>query len=159
ALDRIHDAGELGENAVTSSVNDASAELANHREHDGLMLLKVAHGARFIRAHQSAVTSDICGQDRCESTRLALRHCGSRDHPRLQSNGYHPPQRSWNRPPVWDQWRDAGSVSTQSYGISAVAVRLPTRPPSITAPSLAHPRRQTAPIAADRPRHRIWPHR
>jgi AraC family transcriptional regulator, regulatory protein of adaptative response / methylated-DNA-[protein]-cysteine methyltransferase len=61
ALDRVHHAGEFGENAVAGSVDDAPAELAYHREHDRLMPLEIMHRACLVRAHQRTVAGDICG--------------------------------------------------------------------------------------------------
>jgi hypothetical protein len=62
----VHHAGEFGKNAVASGVDNAPAELANHRKHGCLMPLEVTHCARFISAHQSTVTSDVCSQDGCK---------------------------------------------------------------------------------------------
>jgi hypothetical protein len=74
AFDCIHDAGELGKNTVAGGVYDTPAEFADHRQHDRLMLLEIAHRARLVRAHQRAITGDICGQDGSEPARLAFTH-------------------------------------------------------------------------------------
>ena len=59
AFDRVHHAGEFGENAVAGGVDDAPGELAHHREHDCLMPLEIAHRARLVRAHQRAIAGDV----------------------------------------------------------------------------------------------------
>src|SRR5271166_549708 len=41
------------------------------------MPLEVTHGARLVRAHQRAITGDICGQDGSEPARLAFTHGSS----------------------------------------------------------------------------------
>ena len=63
ALDRVHDAGELGEDAVAGRVDDAAAVLGDHRQHDRLMRLEVADGTRLVSAHQRAVAGDVGGED------------------------------------------------------------------------------------------------
>ena len=70
AFDCVQHTGELGQHAVSSGINDTSAQLAYHRQHNRLMALKVAHRARFVRAHQGAIAGDICGQDGCKPARL-----------------------------------------------------------------------------------------
>jgi hypothetical protein len=49
--DGVHYTRELGENAITSGVDNASAKLAKHRKHNCLMVFEVAHRARLIRTH------------------------------------------------------------------------------------------------------------
>jgi len=44
----VHDTSELGENAVAGRVDDAPAELTDHRQHGRLMPLEIAYRARFI---------------------------------------------------------------------------------------------------------------
>ena len=63
ALDRIHDAGELGEDAVAGRVDDAAAVLADHRQDDRLVRLEVADGRVFVSAHERAVAGDVGGED------------------------------------------------------------------------------------------------
>ena len=72
AFDRVHDARELGENAVAGGVDDASGELADHRQHDGLVALEVAHRARLVGAHQRAIAGDVSRQDGAEPPFHAL---------------------------------------------------------------------------------------
>ena len=48
AFDRVQHTRELGQQAVPGGINDTSAKLANHRQHDRLMALEVAHRARFV---------------------------------------------------------------------------------------------------------------
>src|ERR1700738_4891026 len=50
------------------------AELAENREHDGLVPLEITDRARLVRAHQRAITGDICCQDGSEPARLAFTH-------------------------------------------------------------------------------------
>ena len=59
AFDRVHYARKLGEDAVARGVDDAPGELADHREHDRLMPLEIAHRARLVGAHQRAVAGDV----------------------------------------------------------------------------------------------------
>ncbi len=63
AFDRVHHAGEFGENAVARSVDDASCELTDHREHHRLMALEITHRARLVRAHQRAIAGDVSRQN------------------------------------------------------------------------------------------------
>ena len=63
AFERVHDAGELGEDAIAGRVDDAPTELADHRQDDRLVPLEIAYSARLIRAHQRAVAGDIGRQD------------------------------------------------------------------------------------------------
>ena len=74
ALDRVHDAGKLGQDAVTRRVDDPAVEIGDHRQDHGLVALEIAHRARLVGAHQRAVPGNVSGQDRCEPARLALRH-------------------------------------------------------------------------------------
>jgi hypothetical protein len=78
--DRVHNTRELGKNAITSRIDDAPAELADHRKHNCLMVFEIAHRARLILTHQSAVTSNVSSQDRCEPPRLAVKEGGVRFH-------------------------------------------------------------------------------
>jgi len=59
----VHDAAELGEDAVAGGVDDATAVLPDHWQHDRLVPLQVAHGAGFVSAHEGAVARDVCGKD------------------------------------------------------------------------------------------------
>src|SRR5262245_14618235 len=43
ALDRVHDASELSEDAIAGGVDNPTAVLRDHREYDGLMLLETAN--------------------------------------------------------------------------------------------------------------------
>src|SRR6516164_9398714 len=72
-FDGIHNTGELGKNAITSRINDAPAELADHWKHNCLMVFEVAHRARLIRTHQSAVTSNVSSQNGGEPARLTVK--------------------------------------------------------------------------------------
>ena len=74
ALNRAQDAGELGQDAVTSCVDDAAAERADHGQYDRLMALEIPHRAGLVRAHQRAVAGDVSGQDCCKPAGLAFRH-------------------------------------------------------------------------------------
>src|SRR5262245_42647265 len=67
ALDCVHDAAELSEDAVTGGVNDTASVLFDHGENDGLMLLETANRVPFIRAHECAVTSDVGRKNCCQS--------------------------------------------------------------------------------------------
>jgi hypothetical protein len=64
ALDCIHDAAKLSQDAVTGGVNDAAAVPFDHWEYDGLVLLETANRVGFIRAHEGAVSSDV-GRKNC----------------------------------------------------------------------------------------------
>ena len=67
AFERVHDAGELGENAVAGGIDDATAELDDHRQHDRLVRLEVPYGSRLVGTHQRAVTGNIRGENRDQS--------------------------------------------------------------------------------------------
>ena len=69
AFDCVQHTGELGQYAVSGRIDDTSAKLANHRQHDRLMALEVAHRPRFVRTHQGAIAGDVCGQDGCKPAR------------------------------------------------------------------------------------------
>lgn len=60
AIDRIDDAGELGQQPIPCRVDDAATMAGNlGREHRLPMLFQTAHGAVLVLAHQSAVANDI----------------------------------------------------------------------------------------------------
>jgi hypothetical protein len=67
ALDGVHDAYELGEDAVADDINDAPAVLSDHRENDRLMALEIADSHLFVCAHEGAVAGDVGRQDCCQS--------------------------------------------------------------------------------------------
>jgi hypothetical protein len=62
-LDSVHNAAELGEDAVSGRVDDATAMLRDHWKQDRLVPLQVADGAGFVRSHERAVAGDVGGQD------------------------------------------------------------------------------------------------
>ena len=67
AFDRLHDAPELRENAVTGGVLDAPAVRFDHGQDDGLMSLEGRDGGGLVLGHQAAIPGDICRQDGGES--------------------------------------------------------------------------------------------
>jgi hypothetical protein len=66
-LNRVHDAAELGEDAVAGSVDDAPAVFANHRKNNALMGFEIGDRPRLIGAHKGAVADNIGGQDGSQS--------------------------------------------------------------------------------------------
>ena len=72
AFDRVHHAGEFGENAVAGGVDDAPGELADHREHDGLMPLEITHRAGLVRGHQCAIAGNVRRENGAQSPFHAL---------------------------------------------------------------------------------------
>jgi hypothetical protein len=65
-LDSVHDASELGEDAVAGGIDDTPAVLRNNREHDRLMALEIADSSFFVGAHEGAVAGDVGREDCCQ---------------------------------------------------------------------------------------------
>jgi hypothetical protein len=63
AVHRAHGARELRHDAVAGRVDDAPAELADEREHRGLVALEVPEGGHVVLAHQAGVAGDVSRQD------------------------------------------------------------------------------------------------
>ena len=63
AFDGVHDAAELGEDAIACGVDDAATVTADHRKHDSLMTFQVPDGRLFVRTHQRAVACNVSGED------------------------------------------------------------------------------------------------
>src|SRR5688572_26290842 len=70
----LDNARELGQEAVARRIDDAPAELADHRQYDCLLLLEIAYCACFIRAHQGAVARNVCREDGGELACLVFTH-------------------------------------------------------------------------------------
>ena len=68
ACGRADHAGELGEDAVARGVDDAPAVPAHQRQDHGLVALEVANRRGLVLAHETAVASDVCGNNRRKST-------------------------------------------------------------------------------------------
>ena len=67
-FDGIRDAVELGEDAISCSVNNTAAELADHWKNNGLMPFEVLDRARFVSTHEGAVGGYVRCKDGCQST-------------------------------------------------------------------------------------------
>ena len=63
ACGRANHAGELGEDAVARSIDDAAAVPAHQRQDHGLVALEVAERSGLVLAHESAVTRDVGGKN------------------------------------------------------------------------------------------------
>src|SRR5262249_1729576 len=66
ALDCVHDALELSQDAIAGGVDDAPAALSDHWEEDGLVSFQIANGGFLVSAHERAIASDIGSEDRCQ---------------------------------------------------------------------------------------------
>jgi hypothetical protein len=63
---RIHEAGELNEHAVSGGLHDPASVLGDLRVYEfPPMSLQLCERAFFVSAHQAAVASHIGGQDGC----------------------------------------------------------------------------------------------
>jgi hypothetical protein len=59
-------------NAVAGSVDDASDEFPDHREHDRLMPLEITYRACLVRAHQCAIARDVSRENGAKTPFHAL---------------------------------------------------------------------------------------
>jgi hypothetical protein len=64
----INHANELHQNSITGRLDDATAMLGELRINQFFAVkLEIAKGPLFVRPHQTAVTSNVTGQDRGKS--------------------------------------------------------------------------------------------
>ena len=64
ALDGVHDAIELSEDAVAGRVYDATAMLSYQGQDHSLVRFEVTNGGSLVSAHEAAIAGDIGSKDR-----------------------------------------------------------------------------------------------
>jgi hypothetical protein len=74
-LDRLHDARELRQDAVSSRIGDPASMLADEPVHDLPVSREGPQGPDLVRLHQPRIALHVCSKDGCE-TPLNLRTSG-----------------------------------------------------------------------------------